>query len=78
MLRAHRPTALAAGAASEAACLRKRLRTPEDKVFSTGELVDAEAADSVLINGVLGNGALLSYQLSSVPFQKPLKNILNS
>jgi predicted dehydrogenase len=34
----------------------------------TGEMVDAEAADNVLINGVLTNGALLSYQISAVPY----------
>ena len=34
----------------------------------TGEMVDAEEADNVLINGVLTGGALLSYQLSTVPY----------
>lgn len=38
------------------------------RMADTGETVEAEAADNVLINGVLTNGALLSYQLSAVPF----------
>ena len=38
------------------------------RMVDTGEMIDAEAADNVLINGVLTNGALLSYQLSSVPY----------
>ncbi len=38
------------------------------RMVDTGEMVDAEAADNVLINGVLTSGALLSYQLSAVPY----------
>lgn len=34
----------------------------------TGETVETKAADNVLINGVLASGALLSYQISAVPF----------
>ena len=34
----------------------------------TGEMVDAEAADHVLLNGVFAHGALLSYQIMSVPY----------
>ncbi len=43
-------------------------RVKQLRMTETGEMVDAEAADNVLINGVLTNGALLSYQLSAVPF----------
>ena len=38
------------------------------RMADTGEMVDAEDADNVLINGVLTSGALLSYQLSAVPY----------
>jgi predicted dehydrogenase len=38
------------------------------RMIDTGETIEAKAADNVLINGVLTNGALLSYQLSAVPF----------
>jgi predicted dehydrogenase len=43
-------------------------RVKQLRMTDTGEMVDAEAADNVLINGVFTNGALLSYQLSAVPF----------
>lgn len=38
------------------------------RMVDTGEMVDVEAADNVLLNGVFTSGALLSYQLSAVPF----------
>ena len=39
------------------------------RMADTGEMVDAKTADNVKINGVLNSGALLSYQLSTVPFR---------
>lgn len=44
-------------------------RVKQLRMADTGEMVDAKAADNVHINGVLNSGALLSYQLSTVPFQ---------
>lgn len=43
-------------------------RVKQLRMADTGEMVDAEAADNVLINGVLTSGALLSYQISAVPY----------
>ena len=43
-------------------------RVKQLRMTDTGEMVDAEVADNVLINGVLTSGAILSYQLSSVPY----------
>ena len=45
-----------------------RTRVKQLRMVDTGELVDAEAADTVLASGVLNSGALLSYHLSTVPF----------
>lgn len=38
------------------------------RMIDTGEAVEAKAADNMLLNGVLANGALLSFQLSAAPF----------
>ena len=38
------------------------------RMVDTGETIEAKAADNMLLNGVLANGALLSFQLSAVPF----------
>jgi predicted dehydrogenase len=43
-------------------------RVKQLRMADTGEMVDAEAADNVLINGLLTSGALLSYQISAVPY----------
>ena len=43
-------------------------RVKQLHMTDTGEMVDAESADNVLINGVLNSGALLSYQISAVPY----------
>ncbi|MDH3674139.1 MAG: Gfo/Idh/MocA family oxidoreductase [Anaerolineae bacterium] len=43
-------------------------RVKQLRMADTGEMVDAEAADNVLINGVLSSGALLSYKVSAVPY----------
>jgi predicted dehydrogenase len=34
----------------------------------SGELVDAQTPDNVLLNGVFANGGLLSYQITAVPY----------
>ena len=47
---------------------RVATRVKKLRMADTGEMVDAEAADNVLLTGELTNGALLSYQLSAVPF----------
>ncbi len=44
-------------------------RVKQLRMADTGEMVDAETADNVFINGVLTSGALLSYQISAVPYQ---------
>jgi predicted dehydrogenase len=43
-------------------------RVKQLRMADTGEIIDAEAADNVFINGVLTSGALLSYQISAVPY----------
>ncbi|UCC50944.1 MAG: Gfo/Idh/MocA family oxidoreductase [Anaerolineaceae bacterium] len=43
-------------------------RVKQLRMADTGEMVDADAADNVLVNGVLTSGALLSYQISAVPY----------
>ncbi len=47
---------------------RVTTRVKQLRMADTGEMVDAVAADNVFISGVLTNGALLSYQISAVPF----------
>ena len=37
-------------------------------MVDTGETVEAKSADNMLLNGVLASGALLSFQLSAVPY----------
>jgi predicted dehydrogenase len=44
-------------------------RVKQLRMADTGEMVDAEAADHILLNGVFVHGALLSYQITSVPYQ---------
>lgn len=43
-------------------------RVRQLRMADTGEMVVAESADNVLVNGVLTSGALLSYQISAVPY----------
>jgi predicted dehydrogenase len=43
-------------------------RVKQLQMLDTGEMVDAMTPDNVLINGVLTSGALLSYQISAVPY----------
>ena len=43
-------------------------RVKQLRMADTGEMVDAEAADHILLNGVFSNGALLSYQITAVPY----------
>lgn len=38
------------------------------RMVDTGETVEAKAADNMVLNGVLANGAYLSFHLSAVPF----------
>ncbi len=47
---------------------RVATRVKQLRMADTGEMVDTEVADNILINGMLTSGALLSYQLSSVPY----------
>jgi predicted dehydrogenase len=37
-------------------------------MVDSGEMVDAQTPDNVLINGVLVNGGLLNYQITAVPY----------
>jgi len=43
-------------------------RVKKLRMADTGEMVDVEAADHILLNGVFAHGALLSYQITSVPY----------
>lgn len=43
-------------------------RVKQLQMVDTGETVEAKAADNVLLNGVLASGALLSFQITAVPF----------
>jgi predicted dehydrogenase len=43
-------------------------RVKQLRMVDTGEMVDAQTADNVLINGVLANGGLLNYQITTVPY----------
>ena len=47
---------------------RVATRVKKLKMVDTGEMVDAEAADNVMLNGVLTNGGLLNYQITAVPY----------
>jgi len=38
------------------------------RMADTGEMVEAEAADNILLNGMFNHGGLLSYQVMSVPY----------
>lgn len=55
------------GALSEVSASVKT-RVKQLRMVDTGEMVEAQAADNILVNGMLANGALLSYQISSVPY----------
>ncbi len=48
---------------------RVATRVKQLRMVDTGEMVDAQTPDNVLLNGVLANGGLLNYQITSVPFQ---------
>ena len=43
-------------------------RVKQLRMVDTGEMVDAQTPDNVLINGVLANGGLLNYQITAVPY----------
>jgi predicted dehydrogenase len=43
-------------------------RVKQLHMVDTGEMVDAQTPDNVLINGVLANGGLLNYQITAVPY----------
>ncbi len=43
-------------------------RVKQLRMLDTGEMVDVQAPDNVLLNGVLANGGLLSYQITAVPY----------
>jgi predicted dehydrogenase len=43
-------------------------RIKQLRMADTGEMVDAKAADHTFLNGVFTHGALLSYQIMSVPY----------
>ena len=43
-------------------------RVEQLRMVDSGEMVEAETPDNVLINGVLANGGLLSYQITTVPY----------
>lgn len=44
-------------------------RVKQLRMADTGEMVDTKVADNVHISGVFNGGALLAYQLSTVPYQ---------
>lgn len=44
------------------------VRVPRWRLVDTGETVEADAPDNVLLNGVLAGGGLLSFQAASVPY----------
>jgi predicted dehydrogenase len=43
-------------------------RVKQLHMVDTGEMVNAQTPDNVLINGVLANGGLLNYQIAAVPY----------
>jgi len=43
-------------------------RVKQLHMVDSGEMVDAQTPDNVLINGVLVNGGLLNYQITAVPY----------
>jgi predicted dehydrogenase len=43
-------------------------RVKQLRMVDTGEMVDAQTPDNVLLNGVLANGGLLNYQIMAVPY----------
>jgi predicted dehydrogenase len=43
-------------------------RVKQLRMVDSGEVVDAQTPDNVLINGVLANGGLLNYQITAVPY----------
>ena len=47
---------------------RVATRVKQLHMVDSGEMVDAQTPDNVLINGVLANGGLLNYQITAVPY----------
>lgn len=43
-------------------------RVKQLRMLDTGEMVDVQTPDNVLLNGVLANGGLLNYQITAVPY----------
>lgn len=44
------------------------VQIPEWRLVDTGETIEADAPDNILVNGTLAGGGLLSYQAASVPY----------
>jgi predicted dehydrogenase len=44
------------------------VQVPQWRLVDTGEIVEADAPDNVLVNATLAGGGLLSYQAASVPY----------
>ena len=47
---------------------RVATRIKQLRMVDTGEMVDVQTPDNVLLNGVLANGGLLNYQITAVPY----------
>lgn len=43
-------------------------RVKQLRMVDSGEMVDAQTPDNVLVNGVFANGGLLNYQITAVPY----------
>lgn len=48
-----------------------RVQVPQWRLVDTGETVEADAPDHILVHGTLSGGGLLSFQASSVPYNGP-------
>ncbi|MGB5432518.1 MAG: Gfo/Idh/MocA family oxidoreductase [Acidimicrobiia bacterium] len=44
------------------------VQVPQWRLVDTGETVEADAPDNILLNGTLAGGVLLSFQVASVPY----------
>ncbi len=44
------------------------VQVPQWRLVDTGETVDADAPDNILVNGTLAGGGLLSFHVASVPY----------
>lgn len=44
------------------------VQVPQWRLEDTGEVVDADAPDNILLNGTLSGGGIVSYQAASVPY----------